>query len=412
MQKHIENQSIDQLSTGLLKLLESKGYSPETLANYRYMVSRINRFMKGMGTAHYSESVGALIFSDYVAKNPFFQYQQRLKRVIRRLDDLHTGRDYALIKQPHEVVSPPQFAGFLEKYLKYCTSIGNKEKTVIKKRAFCYDFLNFIAEAGCRNISEINSRYICAAILKISNKESYTVIRSFLRHLYETGTFSSDLSGTIPHYRRPVSLPTTYTQDEIRRLENSIDRATSTGKRDYAVILLASRLGIRAGDIARMTLNAVDFTRASINFIQEKTGRPLSLPLLPEIREAIQDYVQHARPNVQNNYLFIRVQAPFEKISTSTIRHALGNCFKAAGIDTSNKRHGPHTLRSSMASSMVNGNIPYDVVRKALGHVDSQAIKSYAKVDIKNLRMYALEVPLPSGAFAIALQGGIKNGNF
>jgi integrase len=207
-------------------------------------------------------------------------------------------------------------------------------------------------------------------------------------------------------------LPTTYAQDEIKRLENSVNRATKTGKRDYAIIVLASRLGIRAGDIAGMTLNTIDYNRNSIDFIQNKTGQPLSLPLLPEIHEAVADYVKHARPDVQNNYLFIRAQAPFEKISTSIIRHALGNCFKAAGIDISNKKHGPHTLRSSMASSMVNGNIPYDVVRKALGHADLKAIKSYAKVDIENLRIHTLDVPPPSGAFEIALRGGLSNGNF
>jgi integrase len=409
----MKNQSIDQLSTELLKLLKSKGSSPDALANYRSIVSRIGRFMKSRGIAHYSESAGSLFLSDYITKNPFStEYQKRLETVVRRLDDLYTGRDYAPVKQLPEVVSPPQFTGLLEGYLKYCTSIGNKEKSIIKKRKFCYDFLCLIADAGCRNINEINPKYVCVAIIKISNKESYAVIQSFLRYLYENGTLSNDLSRTIPRYRRPVSLPATYTQDEIRRLENSIDRATRTGKRDYAVILLASRLGIRAGDIAEMTLNTIDFNRNSINFIQNKTGRPLSLPLLPEIHEAVQDYVKHARPNVQNNYLFIRALAPFEKISTSIIRHVLVNCFKAAGIDTSNKKHGPHTLRSSMASSMVNGNIPYDVVRKALGHADPQAIKSYAKVDIENLRIHAPDVPPPSGVFAIALQGGATDGNF
>ena len=408
MKKHVKEQSIEQLSTKLLKLLESKRYSQDALTNYRYIASRISRFMKSRGIVHYSESAGALFISDYIAKPPFSDpYRQRLETVIRRLDALYNGHDYTLIRQAPEVLPPPPFAGLLAEYMKYCASIGNKAKTIIKKRKFCYDFLCLIANTGCRDISEINPKYVCAAILKISNKESYAVIRFFLRHLYENGTLSTDLSGTIPRYRRDIPLPTTYTQDEIRCLENSVNRATRTGKRDYAIILLASRLGIRSGDIAGMTLDAIDFNRNSIGFIQNKTGRPLSLPLLPEVRDAVRDYLQHARPNVRNNYLFIRTQAPFEKISTSAIGHALGNCFKAAGIDIANKKHGPHTLRSSMASSMVNGNIPYAVVRKALGHTDPQAIKNYAKVDIENLRVYALEVPLPSGAFATALQGGV-----
>ncbi|MDR0473496.1 MAG: hypothetical protein LBH43_07495 [Treponema sp.] len=97
--------------------------------------------MKRRGIAHYSESVGALFLSDYAAKNPLsVQYHQRLKTVVRRLDDLYTGRDYTLVKQLPEVASKPEFTGLLEGYLKYCTSIGNKEKRIIKKRKFAMIF--------------------------------------------------------------------------------------------------------------------------------------------------------------------------------------------------------------------------------------------------------------------------------
>jgi integrase len=89
----------------------------------------------------------------------------------------------------------------------------------------------------------------------------------------------------------------------------------------------------------------------------------------------------------------------------------LTESFKAAGVDIANKKHGPHALRSSMASSMVNRDIPYDVVRKALGHADPQAIKHYAKADIENLRLQAVDVPAPAGVFAMILQGGNSYGN-
>ena len=298
-----------------------------------------------------------------------------------------------------------QFAELLEAYVKFCVSMGNKENTIAKKRKFCRDFLCDVADAGCKNVSDINPDNICKAILKASNKDSYAAIRSFLQLLYEKGILNNDLSRIIPKYRRFIPLPTTYTDDEINRLERIINRTTRTGRRSYAIVLLASRLGMRAGDIARLTFDNINFNCESINIIQKKTGKPLSLPLLPEVRQAIEDYIQHARPNVKNNYLFIRVHAPFEKISNAIINHTLVENFKAAGIDISNKKHGPHTLRSSMATSMVNSDVPYDVVRKALGHTSPQSIKYYAKVDIENLRFYAIDVPAPSGLFAMVLQG-------
>jgi len=334
-------------------------------------------------------------------------YLQYIKTVLRRLNELYSGFDYSQIKKPPIVSPPSQFTGLLELYTNFCKNMGNKENTTKKKTKFCHDFLCHIAKVGCRNIGEINSKYICKAIVKIGNKDSYAVIRSFLGYLFENGTLHNDFSCIIPKYRRPIPLPTTYTHDEIIRLENTVDRTTRTGKRNYAIILLASRLGMRSGDIAGITFDNIDFEHCSITLIQSKTGQPLSLPLLPEIREALQDYMWYARPNAKNNYLFIQAKAPFEKITTSIIRYALTKVFNSAGIDISSKKHGPHTLRSSMASSMVNSDIPYNIVRKVLGHTDPQSIKRYAKVDIENLRLHAIDVPAPSGTFAAFLQGRV-----
>ena len=129
---------------------------------------------------------------------------------------------------------------------------------------------------------------------------------------------------------------------------------------------------------------------------------------MPEIKEAILEYIREARPPIENSFLFLRENAPFERITTSAIRFMLTGYFKAAGIDISNKRHGPHALRSSLVSSMINSDVPYEVVRKLLGHTDPQAIRHYAKIDIENLRRYAIEVPPPTGIFSDIFQGRIN----
>ena len=406
MENQKKNQSIKELSKIFLEVLESKGYSHESLAINRCMLSRISVFMQKRKIVNYTKSVGELFYAEYFQKKSYcIDYHQRIKTTLRRLEELSSGTDFKLTTKSPEIPPPPQFAELLESYVQSCASIGNKENTIAKKRKFCLDFIYDLADAGCENVCDINTKYICMAILKAGNKESYAAIRSFLQHLYENGKLKIDFSRIIPKYRRVIPLPATYTDNEINRLENSINRTTRDGKRNYAIILLATRLGMRAGDIAEMAFDNIDFNRDSIDFIQNKTGQPLSLPLLPEIHEAVQDYIQHARPKVNTNYLFIRINAPFEKISTSVIRHALVKYFKAAGIDISNKKHGPHSLRSSMASSMVNSGVPYDVIRKALGHTDPQAIKHYAKVDIENLRLHAIDVPAPTGTFAMVLQG-------
>jgi site-specific recombinase XerD len=401
-----KKRSIDQLSKALLELLVTKGYSPGTLKYYRLMLSRISVFMKKKKVDSYTESIGDFFFADYITKKTYsIQYQRTIKTVLRRLNELHNGIEYRLAKQSEEVSLPLQFSRILEGYSKFCKSAGNKENSIAKKRKLCYDLFCHIDEAGCKNVNDISAHHIHKALLRINNKDSYAVIRSMLQYLHDNKILGNDFSGIIPTYRRPVPLPATYSDEEIHRLENSVNRATGIGKRDYAIILLASRLGIRSADIAGMAYDNIDFINGSITFNQKKTGRPLSLPLLQEIHEAIHDYIQYARPNVKTNCLFIQAKAPYEKITTSIIRNMLTVHFKAAQVDILSKKHGPHALRCSMASSMVNNGVPYDVVRKALGHIDPQAIKHYAKVDIENLRLYAIDVPAPTGAFAKALQG-------
>jgi integrase len=100
----------------------------------------------------------------------------------------------------------------------------------------------------------------------------------------------------VPHYKHPFHLPVTYSEEEISRLENAIDKKSSIGKRDYALILLATRLGMRSGDIVNLTLDKLDFDNNTITFNQEKTGEIQQLPMLTEIRDAITEYVNNVRP--------------------------------------------------------------------------------------------------------------------
>jgi len=410
MKSTVQENSIRQLSEDLLEVLGSEGYRSGTMDNYRRILSQISMFMSEKQITGYTEEIGKTFYTDYTEGKDFSkQWQQRLKTVLRRLDELHNGIEFHLTRKLVENPAPVQFTGLMEAYLGKCAGLGNKEGTIIKKKKYCKDFLHYLADLGCKSGEEINWTLICQALLRFSNKDSYAILCSFLYFLYETGTLKHDYSGSVPKYRRNTKLPDTYTDGEIKRLEQAIDTTTKTGKRDYAMILLAARLGMRSGDIARMTIDNLDFSRNRITFTQQKTHQPQELVLLSEIKEAILDYMENARPDVKRSHVFIRGLAPFDKITTRTIRHALTRYLKAAKIDISSKKHGPHTLRSSMATSMVNSGVPYEVVRKALGHNDPQAVKHYAKTDVENLRLYSIDIPDPSGTFKLFLEGRGRN---
>jgi len=238
------------------------------------------------------------------------------------------------------------------------------------------------------------------------NKDSWAVVRDFLRFLSKTGCIETDLSTFVPHHKHILNIPATYSVEEIHRFEGAIDQSSDIGKRDYAMMLLATRLGIRSGDIVRMTMENFDFEHDKICFSQQKTGEILRLPMLSDIKTALMDYIANARPATKDKVIFIRHNAPYQGITTSVLRFTVTKYFYKAGIDTTAKKHGPHVFRSSLASSMINGNIPYETVRKVLGHSDLDAIKHYARLDIEKLRECAIEVPEPTGTFLAFLNGG------
>lgn len=158
-------------------------------------------------------------------------------------------------------------------------------------------------------------------------------------------------------------------------LKLSLDTSTATGKRNLTIFRPASRMGLRAEDIARLKLSEIDFGTEHINVIQGKTGM-----------------------------YFMAWSPPYDRITTGIIRHALNECFIVTNINTVEK-HGTHTFRSALVSSMINDGTLYDVVRRILGHSAPDVIKHYAKVDIDNLRLCSKKPPLPTERFCAYLSG-------
>lgn len=213
----------------------------------------------------------------------------------------------------------------------------------------------------------------------------------------------SDYSTIVPHYTKPYVIPSVYSVEEISAIEEAIDTGTIIGKRNYAMLLLVSRIGMRSRDIAKLKIE--DFqNREDLDIIQGKTGNYLHLPLIQEVKSAVDDYLSVRSPS-QSDLLFINVYAP---VSTSTIRAALRKYIRLSGVDPRNRKSGPHALISSLASSMDNDDINYETVRKVLGHSSDNAIKHYARIDLEKLRRYSLTPPLPTGRFYTFLYGEVE----
>lgn len=385
------------LSRAVLTELEALGYKNSTLTNYRRIYARIENFMSDNSIEEYSPFVGKA----FVAKH----YPDDTKAsgsvilMIRRLDDYLNNVPYRCHRVIKAVRVPADFRQIFDDYLVYCTDNGNKSGTINRKKGFCLIFLQFLDEIGLKDISLITAETVANGCLRYSNKEGYATLRQFLKYLFEHGIIAKDLSAIVPYFKRRQTVPTVYSPEEIRKIEGAIDTSTDTGKRNLSIILLVTRMGLRSGDVVSLKLSEIDFSSGHIDLIQKKTGEPLSIFMPQDVSFALKSYIGIATNDLSDGYVFHSMKAPHGRITTSIIRHIVQECIISAGIDMNERKHGPHALRSSLASSLVSGGASYDTVRKILGHTAPNAIKHYVKTDIERLRQCAISPPTPTGIF-------------
>jgi len=178
------------------------------------------------------------------------------------------------------------------------------------------------------------------------------------------------------------------------RLLKLVDRKNPIGKRDYAILLIAAKLGLRTSEVKDLQLKDLNWEANKIKIIQVKTARIQNLFILEDVGFVIIDYLKNGRPNVKNNNLFLKHVPLFYSLSKVGIYDIVQKYFQRANIKIpKGKKHGFHSLRHSLASQLLENNTPVPVMSEVLGHLNSNTTGVYLKVDIKKLCTCSLEVP-------------------
>ena len=219
-------------------------------------------------------------------------------------------------------------------------------------------------------------------------------VRYYLKYCHDNGIMQEELFSKLPnpHYNRQSRLPSTYTEDEVRKTLDTIDMGNPCGIRDYAIILLIARLGLRSSDVANLRFSNIDWESDRIRLTQVKTGNPLELPLLSDVGEAIINYLKNARPKTESDHVFIRVQPPYTEFRSGAVGALVHEHLLRAGIHLEGRKSGSHALRHSLASRLLEHEIPLPVISEILGHVNTQTTMAYLRIDINELKKCALEV--------------------
>lgn len=394
--------TIDQMMNAADQELRRLKLSPRTvyghckelqeLADYCAQ-NAIQVYRSDTGIAYFLQRYG-LDMTDNTIK--LTEKQRATRRTIRFLDDIYQF-GCARRNSHHDYRVPTTYVDVLEDYLNNCIKNNGTPGTIDVKRTKLKQFLCYLdgrqillSDVTASDISDYMTtlcQYKRATIHIISS-----VLRDFFRYLHASKILKCDLVGDVPRPRIYVeeSFPETWTPEEIQQLLSTINRRTAIGKRDYAMILLAALLGMRAGDICALKFREIDWHKRVITYTQQKSGKANTLPLLPPIGEAIIDYLKNGRLDSDCDNVFIRHIHPYGAIaSSSTLSESIKRYMRHAGL-TVRARKVAHSMRHTVASTLLRDGVPLMTISNILGHDTPKTTIAYTKIDLPALRKCAL----------------------
>lgn len=305
------------------------------------------------------------------------------------------GRFRRRIKSPPS--TPTWFGQILTQYLQFVrVHRGLSEKTERKYRQKLSAFAHYLEGCGIGQLDAITPHHIREFYENTGGvpRRSYgSTLRAFFSWAAAQGWLSKTLGDAIPRPRQyqHIGLPDVLNQSDMERLLAAVDRSTPLGRRDYAILLLAARYGLRPSDIRQLTLDDIDWRGVRIDLRQVKTGRPLSLPLLPEVAHALSAYLRDGRPASTNRVIFLRHCAPFEPFAKENNLNAImRKALRLAGLNDRSGRRGIYLLRHTLATQLLASGRPLKTISDLLGHASTQTTYVYTKVDLVGLRAVAI----------------------
>jgi len=381
------------------------GYSSATVPRFNLVWQKLQLYGDSKSLEYFSEELGESFlneFFNYPSKyGDKFPYKSRIAvRAIRMLGDYQLYGIILRKRKQQQPDLPDEFLKSIREFVSYSyNECDNATSTVNRKVFIIRYFLEIMVIYNLKNCNEMRKIHIIDAVksLVVLNKSTFNryieSIRVFLRFLYKYEYTNEDLQIFLPKtYKiRERKIPTVWSREEVEKLLSSVDRGNPCGKRDYAILLIVAKLGLRDSDICNLKLENFNWQTNRIEFSQYKTKQLVSLPLFSDIGWSVIEYLKNGRPITDSQYLFIRQIPPYEKlVSTYAI---LQRYLALAEIKTVPDRpHGMHVLRHTLACRLLEEQIPIEVISQVLGHANIASTQDYLHVDINALRKCALEI--------------------
>lgn len=298
-------------------------------------------------------------------------------------------------RRHHEMPFSGSVPGFFE-YLS--AERGLRPASIRRYQHYLDRFEAYLARIGVRQLRELSPAILSAFIAERSGAglAKTTVggtcgaLKVFLRYAHRQGHLRGDLSAAVegPQIYRLSDIPRSISWAQVGQVLDAVDRRTPVGKRDYVMLLLLVTYGLRAREVAALTLDDIDWRRERLAVPERKAGHSTAFPLAVSVGAALADYLQHGRPQTAERRIFFRAAAPVRPVGAAAVSAMARRYLLEAGIDV--PRPGSHTLRHTAVQRLVDAQFPFKTIGDYIGHRSADSTGVYAKVAIEPLREVAL----------------------
>lgn len=406
MQQKLTNATLEELIEKVIQQLEDAGFDTGTIRNYKLFYKRLIKLAASLNKTHFDDELADLFIKDnaYVKDGGYnhtrFLYHSRCIRFIESL--LSSGEvDWSIYHSlPARELSSDDFVSHLHIYDDSLKNDGLKTNTINGYHRFVLYFLSYLEDKGYHQFSEIKKGDVSLFIVLVCQEHYVPTslgahlpgLKRFLELFPETKPFTIEIPERV---RRKQDITPSYTDDELERIEDFL-LENKLSARDRAIALIAFKTGLRAVDICGLQLDSIDWKHDTISINQEKTGKPLVLPLFPSLGNALMEYLLDERPQSESTYVFLSKVAPFHPlVDHSSIYNVLRKVLVEADVAPQGRISGTRMSRHSYASQLLRRGIPLTVISEALGHSNPNSTMRYISTDDKVLS--TLTLPLPKG---------------
>jgi site-specific recombinase XerD len=405
MQTFIDPNLLDRLRVGplasyldaYLKLIEQEGFLPSSVSMQMYAIARFSNWLQTWQVDLHELDEAAV--ERFLQRDPGMRRSGEpapLRRFLAMLREI--GVTVAKVPEPSNGQQR-----FINEYRRYLLQErGLAETSLLNYVPFAEQLLSNRFGQADMDLSELKAtdvtKFMQGRAHQLSPGQAkllVTALRSFLRYLRYQGEISVDLAGCVP----PVAVwslstvPKFLPAGTVQRVLDRCERDTADGKRNYAVLLLLARLGLRACEIVALSLDDIDWDDGRLT-IRCKGGRWAQLPMPADVGEAIAIYLRSGRPRCVCRHVFLRHRAPIRGFAnSSTVSTIVMRALVLAGIDS--VRKGAHLFRHTLATDLLRQGASLDEIGELLRHRSPNTTALYAKVDLNSLRTLAL--PWPGG---------------